>query len=60
MDWRHHKSVTKKELQVVFKTNPALQELLCAVVDPEGVPGWFRCYMQDSRPSATKMKVLQS
>ena len=26
----------------------------------EGVPGWFRCCMLGSRPSATKMKVLQS
>ena len=26
----------------------------------EGVPGWFRCCMPGSRPSATKIKVLQS
>ena len=26
----------------------------------KAVPGWFRCCMLGSRPSATKMKVLQS
>ena len=31
-----------------------------ALSAPEGVPGWFRCCMLGSRPSATKIKVLQS